>query len=797
MRGKVKYKISEILKKRLVILDGASGTELHKNGMPAGVCPEKWCIENPDVISGIHVDYSNVGADVVYTCTFGANRIKLAQHNIKNVKEINRKLAILAKKAVGRNSLVAGDIGPTGSFIKPFGDLDFEEAVDIFKEQVKGLLLGGVDLFVIETMMDIQEARAALIAVKELTNKFTAVTMTYEKHNKTLSGNDPISSLITLQSLGADAVGCNCSTGPDGMLKIISRMKPYAKIPLIAKPNAGIPKLVENKTYFDMNPKTFASFGSKFLSSGVNLLGGCCGTTPEHIYELKKEVKNKKSVKPLRNSITALSSARGYFIVEGKKDLSIIGEKINPTGKKNLQKELLRDKMTLVRQLAKEQENNGASLLDVNVGVPGINEKKAMNSAISNLSLISEVPLVIDSSSEKTLETALRLYPGRALINSISDKTKKLLSVAKKYGAMFILLPIAGKKIPKTCGERKNIIKKILKQAKKEGFTSDDIIVDGLLMAFSSDQKAPLEVLKTIKWCSSTLKINTVVGLSNVSFGMPGRSVINASFLSLAREQGLTFAIADPVIKKAKQDRLARALLLNKDKNGAKFIAYYSGKKEKIAKEEKHISIEQKIYNAILNGDKENILRLIKSALGSGAKAINLLEKYMIPSVIHVGKLFDKKEYFLPQLIASAEAMKKGFQVLEPSLKKEKKKRKKAIVLIATVKGDIHDIGKNIVTLMLKNHGFQIIDLGKDVSPRKIIRAIKTHNPEIAGLSALMTTTMVNMQEVIELAEEEGLNPKFMVGGAVVNKNYARSIGAEYAKDGVAAVRIAEKLKKK
>ena len=789
-------KICKLINKRIIILDGASGTELNKRGMPNGACPEKWCIENPRVIGEIHSDYEKAGADIIYACTFGANRVKLSQYKTGNVFHINKTLASIARKSVSRKTLVAGDIGPTGNFVRPFGNMDFEEAVNVFKEQVKGLLAGGVDLFVIETMMDIQEARAALIAVRELTDKFTMVTMTYEKHGRTLGGNDPASSIITLQSLGANAVGCNCSTGPIGMKKIISEMTPYAKVPIVAKPNAGMPKLIGQKTYFDMDPKNFAILGKELIKSGASIIGGCCGTTPRHIYELGKELKSIKPKTPLGKDVKALSSARSYFIIG--KDLSIIGERINPTGKKQLKKELLNNKMSTVRKLSKEQEHDGANLLDVNVGTPGINEKKAMLEAISNISIITDLPLVIDSSDVSVIEKALRFYPGRALINSISGEGKKidkLLKLAKKYGAMFILLPILGKKIPETLPERKRVINKILKNAFKLKFTKNDIVIDALTMSLSSDSKAPLVTLDTIKWCSEKLRMSTVIGLSNVSFGMPSRSIINSSFLYMAKKKGLTLAIADPSTSKPKKNETAIKLLLDQDKDGIKFIKKYSEKYKTKKSEKAHLPPGKEVYKTIVEGERESMRQVVKRALDSGEKASYIVEKRMIPAIVTVGKLFDKKEYFLPQLIASAETMKEGFKMLEPILKKDKTTRKKkAIILMATVKGDIHDIGKNIVSLVLENHGFKIIDLGKDVSSKKIIQAIIRYSPDIVGLSALMTTTMVSMKEVVNMAKREGLKCKFMVGGAVLDKAYAGSIGAEYGKDGVEAVKLAKKL---
>jgi 5-methyltetrahydrofolate--homocysteine methyltransferase len=791
--------IFNLLKKKILILDGATGTELQKRGMPAGVCPEIWCLGNPGAIQDIHAAYRTAGSDVVYTCTFGANRLKLQQYGVNDAKEVNRRMALLARRAVGRESLVAGDIGPTGHFVEPFGDLKFEEAVDIFKEQVTGLLDGGVDLFAIETMMDIQEARAALLAVKELTNLFTVVTMTCENSGRTLNGTDPVTALITLQSLGADAVGCNCSTGPDTMLTFIEAMKPYATVPLVAKPNAGMPKLSGGKTVFDMDAGTFASFGKRFVSAGINLLGGCCGTTPEHIRALKTNLSDYKPLLPLRKSIGAVSSARRALIFKPDNPLMIVGERINPTGKKMLQQELLEGKTSLVRQFAKEQEKQGADLLDVNVGVPGIEETDAVKAVCHLLSTITDIPLVIDSSRIDTIETALRIYPGRALVNSISGETEKidtLLPIVAKYGAMFILLPLTDTEIPETADKRTSIIRDIIRNAKKHGLSKEDIVVDGLVMTVASNPKAVEEALKTVAWCSDKLKVKTILGLSNVSFGMPERRWLNAAFLAMAQSAGLTMAIANPAHEEIMGIKMAGDVFMNRDRDASSFIRRFSAPaaaKERDRTDE--LSPEQLIREAILEGNRDDIAILIENAVAAGVTPSRLVDEIMIPAIIRVGELFDQKNYYLPQLIASAEAMKKGLEYLAPRLEKDKKSlAEKGVVLLATVKGDIHDIGKNIVALMLKNHGYRIIDLGKDVSAETIVESIKRSNPDVTGLSALMTTTMVNMKDVIEVAGKEGLACPFIVGGAVVTESYASSIGAAYARDGVEAVRVVERL---
>ncbi len=776
-----KRKIISLLNKRVLILDGATGTELQRRLMPAGVCPEVWCLQNPNTIQRVHTAYQNAGSDIIYTGTFGANRLKLGQYGLKNVADINKQLALLARSAVGNKMLIAGDISSTGHFVEPFGNLTFEEAVDIFKEQAQGLLEGGVDLFVIETMMDIQEARAALIAIKEITDHFTMVTMTFEENGYTLSGTDPITALITLQSLGAEAVGCNCSTGPDAMVNFITAMKPHATVPLVAKPNAGMPRLIGKDTVFDMGPADFAAFGKQFAAAGINLIGGCCGTTPEHIRELKKAVSAAPAIAPVRKSISAVSSARGFKIFNPGSPLFIVGERINPTGKKALQQELLDGKMAIVRQMAKDQEKEGADLLDVNVGVHGIDEIGIIKKAVHLLSTSTDLPLVIDSPNVETIKAALRIYPGRALINSVSgekEKMDKLLPIAAKYGAMFILLPITQNEIPEFAARRKEIIKEVYQAARRHGFTKDDIVVDGLVMTVASNPQAASETLKTVAWCVKSFKMRTILGLSNVSFGLPGRKWINTAFIAMAASSGLTMAIANPTDRELMNVKMATDVLIEKDRGAALYIRHFSEQPaiDKAAPSAEKPSPIQKLYEAILVGDRENIT--------------------MIPAMARVGVLFDQRKYFLPQLMASAEAMKAALGRLEPLIHRESGEDGIGVIILATVKGDIHDIGKNIIALMLRNHGYKIIDLGKDVQAEVIIEEIKKTKPDVVGLSALMTTTMVNMKEVIELAKSESCSCPFIVGGAVVTKAFAASIGASYAKDGVEAVRVVEQLVK-
>ncbi|MBP7792214.1 MAG: homocysteine S-methyltransferase family protein [Candidatus Goldbacteria bacterium] len=788
-----KTKFKRMLKKnKIILLDGSSGVALQKAGMPKGVCPEKWAISNKNHLLKLQRDYINAGSQIIYTFTFGANRTKLNEFNLgKEVFSINKRLTEISKSIAKNKILVAGDIGPTGKFPEPTGNMNFDDCINIFKEQIKGLLAGGVDLFVIETMMDIQEARAALIACKEMCNLPVIVSMTFDKNKRTLTGTTPEAAIVTLQSLGADVVGSNCSTGPEEMIDVIKLMRPYAKVPIIAKPNAGLPKLINDKTVFDMDAKKFASYTGKLILAGTSLIGGCCGTTPEYISLMKKNIISTTS--KTKNKIQSALSSYQKVLETGNKFI-IIGERINPTGKKRLQEELKNGMTNEIRNLTVEQVENGASILDVNVGMPGINEKEVMKKIINLLSTITDAPICIDSSSPDVIETALKIYPGRALINSISGETKKLkkmLPLAAKYGAMFILLPIDDNGIPETQTKRQTIIKKILKLSKKYGFTKNDVIIDGLVMTVSSKPNAPKQTLNLIKW-SKRNGYNSIIGLSNVSYGLPQRQIINSTFLNMAKKAGLNFVIANPSADLTIINKDAINLLLGKDKNCSIWIKKYNV----TGNEQKSIIKKSKtIYDAVVNGEKDNIVDMVNSELKNGVKPEDMVNNLLIPAINYVGELYDKKTYFLPQLISSADTMKKAFDVLEPLLFKNKTVKQKYNIVLATVKGDIHDIGKNIVALMLKNYGYNVYDLGKDVDSGIIISKAKEFKAHIIGLSALMTTTMTEMKTVIQIARKEKIKSKIIIGGAVITESFADEISADgYAKDAYDAVKLVKKI---
>ena len=798
-----KKEFKKLFNNRIVLLDGGMGTLLQKAGMPDGVCPEKWSSINSDLLTDIQKAYIQAGSQIIYTATFGANPIKLSEYGLsEETFDLNKTLAEIARKASEvsmTKTLIAGDISSCGSLLAPFGSIEFEEAVENFKTQIKGLLAGGVDLFVIETMMDLQEARAALIAVKELCDLPVMVTMTYEGR-RTLMGSDPVSALVTLQSLGADAVGCNCSAGPAEMVDIIRQMKPYAKVPLIAKPNAGKPRLENGRTVFDMDPESFASYAEVLVEAGANALGGCCGTTPEHIRKVAEAVTCLKPVKHERKPYSLACSNRKTVMIHTTLPFAVIGERLNPTGKKALKEALINGDMDYVSDLAREQVEAGAMLLDVNAGVPGINEKETLVNMVNTVCNAVDAPILIDTSNAKALEQVLRIYPGRAVINSISGekaKIEKILPLAKKYGAMFVLLPVDDSGVPETAEERIEIIKDVYEKARKLGFTKEDILVDGLVMTIASNAESALETLKVITWCKNRFKANTTIGLSNVSFGLPSREQINSAFLSMAVACGLTSAILNPNNRQMMQSVKATDALTARDKNALAYIGQYSDQDDSAQNSAKTGKKTSKtLYEAIINGDAASIEDLARQALISGKPPRLIMDDELIPAIQKVGELYESKKYFLPQLIRGAEAMEKAMAVISPELEKDSGNisGNKGTIVIATVKGDVHDIGKNIVAMLLRNYGFKVIDLGKDVESSRIIETAKANNADIIALSALMTTTMNQMPKVMSVMKEEGLACEMMVGGAVLDSNFAGSFGAHYTNDAYKAVKLAESL---
>ncbi len=797
-----KNEFKKLFQNKIVLLDGGMGTLLQKLGMPNGVCPEKWATENTGMVKMTQSRYREAGSDILYTFTLGANAIKLSEYGLaEETYAINKLLAQTTRSAAGADGLVAGDISSCGSLLMPYGDVGFEEVIESFKTQVKGLLDGGVDLFVIETMLDLQEARGALLAIKELCDLPVMVTMTYEAGQRTLMGTDPVSALVTLQSLGADAVGCNCSSGPAEMVDVIARMKPYAKVPLIAKPNAGKPRLENGKTIFDMDSVQFASYTEALIEAGANGVGGCCGTTPEYIQRLGEIAAGCLPVKVERKVYSLACSNRKTHEIHPSLPFTVIGERLNPTGKKALKEALLNGDMDTVSDLAREQIEAGATLLDINAGVPGIDETETLVAMVNTVCNTCSAPILIDTSNPVALEAALRIYPGRAVINSISgekEKLEKLLPLAKKYGAMFVLLPVDDKGVPETAEERIEIIKQVYQEAKKLGFSKEDILVDGLVMTVASNAAGALETLKVIAWCDR-FKVNTVMGLSNVSFGLPARESINSAFLAMAVSRGLSSAIMNPNNEQMMMGVRASDVLVARDINAVTYAGIYSGQGKPADKgSSKGESPVTTLYEAIINGARDTAEGLAQLALTEGRSAKAIIDEELIPAIQKVGDLYEKKMYFLPQLIRGAEAMEKAMAVLTPALSYDGEENKEGsqTVVIATVKGDVHDIGKNIVAMLLKNYGFNVVDLGKDVDASRIIDAAKTNNADIIALSALMTTTMNQMPKVMSLIKKEGLTCEMMVGGAVLDKRYADTFGAHYSQDAYSAVKLAQSFKK-
>ena len=730
---------------------------------------------------------------------------------------MNRKLVALSKEAAkGTNALVAGDLTMTGEQLYPLGDLMFEDLVDVYKEQAKIIAEAGADLFVVETMMSLQECRAAVLAIREVCDLPVMVSLTYNEDGRTLYGTDPVTAVVVMQSLGADAVGMNCSTGPEAMLEPIAKMAEYATIPLLAKPNAGMPELIDGQTVFNVEPEEFAEVGKKLVEEGAAIIGGCCGTTPEHIRALKEAVKGIPVKAPLQTKRRMLTSERKSVEITLDGRFMVIGERINPTGKKKLQAELKEGSLNLVRTMALEQEENGASILDINMGMNGIDEKEMMLRTIYEVTSTVDCPLCIDSSHVDIIEAALRIYPGRALINSISlekEKFEKLLPIAKKYGAMFILLPLSDEGLPKDSAEKHGIIRTIMDEAVRIGMAKEDIIVDGLVATIGANPNAALECFETFSYCKNELELPTACGLSNISFGLPERTYVNTAFLTMAIANGLTMAIANPSQELLMNAAFASDMLLNKKESDIRYIERMNFLSEKYAGMERVMvqktpagtsaaggeirkeSTGSGVFQAVLKGNKEHVLEEVKKMLDGGAKPDEIINEHLIAAINEVGELFDKKKYFLPQLIGSANTMKLAIEHLEPLLEKKDSGDDMPTLVIATVEGDIHDIGKNLVVLMLKNYGYNVIDMGKDVPCEDIVDTAIRENAAIIGLSALMTTTMMRMQDVVELCKEKGCKSKVIIGGACITQSFADEIGADgYSKDAAECVRLVERL---
>mgnify|MGYP005891225863 FL=1 len=792
---------------KILILDGATGTNLMNAGMPLGVCPEKWILEHPQVMVDLQTAYLEAGTDILYAPTFTCNRIKLNEYGLaEKLTLMNSELVKLSQKAVAAagHGLVAGDITMTGEMLYPMGKLQFEELVDVYKEQIKVLDESGCDLLVVETMMSLAETRAAVIAANEISDLPIIASLTFNEDGRTLYGTDPVTAVNVLQNLGVSAIGVNCSTGPDKMVDLVKQMKSIAFIPVFAKPNAGMPELIDDKSVYRMTPDEFAQDMKMIIEAGANMVGGCCGTRPDHIKALSDMAAQMPVPEISCEHVRCVSSERASLRIDLDAPFKVVGERINPTGKKKLQAELREGSLELVMNMAEEQVENGASILDINVGMNGINEREMMLKVVYQVSQAVNLPLCLDSSSPEVLEAALRIYPGRALVNSVSlekVKMEEILPLVRKYGAMFILLPLSDKGLPESSQEKEDIINTVLHTAFEMGFTKNDVVVDGLVATVGAQKDAAINCLKTINYCYNN-GLATICGLSNISFGLPERMFVNTAFLTMAIERGLTMAIANPSQTMLMNAAYASDMLLFKEESDVRYIENVKaldiaapGSGASGGKTGSDLDGKSQIFIDVLKGNKRSILSDVHTALDSGTDPQSIIDNDLIGAINEVGKLFEKKKYFLPQLISSAETMEMAIGVISPLVLNDNDSSDMPTIVVATVEGDIHDIGKNLVVLMLRNYGFNVIDLGKDVPCDTIIESAIKNNASVIGLSALMTTTMVKMKDVVEAVREKGLSCKVIIGGAVITQSYADEIGADgYSEDAADCVLVVKRL---
>ncbi len=789
--------LRERLNQEWLFCDGGSGTILQRKGLKGGELPETWNLTHPEDVIDLHTGYLNAGCDIFNTNTFGANRL----HFPDQLEEIVAAAVNLAKQArerTGRSdAFIALDIGPSGKLLEPYGDLPFEEAVELFAEVVRIGAPLGVDLIFIETMSDSYEAKAALLAAKENCDLPVFITTTYDASGKLLNGATPESLIPMLEGLGADALGLNCSLGPEEMIPIVKRIREVTSLPLIVNPNAGLPKTVDGKTVYLVKPDSFSKTMKTISEIGIQVLGGCCGTTPDHIRAMKDVI--------TQETFIPASSPAPVYVSSGNKAVCInektkaVGERINPTGKKRFRQALEEKDLDYIVSQGLEQEDAGADILDVNVGVPGIDEAAMMKTVVQRLQAVTNLPLQLDSSDPDALEAAMRIYNGKPLINSVSGKQEsieRVMPLVKKYGGTLIALCLDENGIPETADGRIAVARKILEAADQYGIRRSDIVLDGLTLTISSEPEAALITLETIRRAKEELGLHTILGVSNVSFGLPQRPLINSAFLTMAMQNGLSLAIINPNDMAMMSALRSSNAILSHDENCMDYIHAYqnteihmSGKASGSRSEEHAATdLSAMIERGLISQAKEETGRLLDEKMDSLA----IINEYLVPALDRVGKGYENGTIFLPQLLMSADAAKAAFAVLKERMNTSSQQIKGRLIL-ATVKGDIHDIGKNIVKVMLENYGFEVIDLGKDVPPEQIVATAKEENIRLIGLSALMTTTVVSMEDTIKLVRKELPDAKVIVGGAVLTEEYAEKIGADaYGKDAMATVRYAE-----
>ncbi|MBP3337190.1 MAG: homocysteine S-methyltransferase family protein [Clostridia bacterium] len=794
--------IKEYLKNNLIFLDGGMGTLLQKEGLLPGELPERWNITHPDVITKIHTDYFDAGSNVVNTNTFGANILKFSYQELEEiVKEaINNAKTAKANSKSDAPKWIALDIGPTGRMLAPLGDFDFEDAVSTFAETVKLGVKYGADLIFIETMSDSYETKAALLAAKENSDLPVFVSNAYSEDGKLMTGASPAAMVALLEGMGADAIGANCSFGPDKLAGVIEEYLENASVPVLLKPNAGLPKVENGTTVYDVTPEDFALSLKGLVEKGVRIAGGCCGTTPEYIGALFDKTKTflPKEISPKNKTCV---SSYSHVVGFGNEPV-LIGERINPTGKKRFKEALRAGDIDYILKEGINQQEKGVHILDVNVGLPEIDESQMLKTAVCELQAIIDLPLQIDTSDFAAMEKALRRYNGKAMINSVNGKQESMDAVfplAKKYGGVVVALTLDERGIPEKAEERLEIAQKIINEASKYGIDKKDIIFDPLALTISADKTAGKETLKAVRLIKERLGCHTSLGVSNVSFGLPERDIINSNFFALALGAGLSCAIMNPYSVAMMKTYFAYLAIMGYDDNCKSYVEFTENlptdtpalKAETIKKEPDEYKSE--LQRAIVKGLKEQAQLFTKELLKT-EEPLKIVQTEIIPALDTVGVGFEKKTVYLPQLLMSAEAAKYAFEAIKESMP-EKSSDEKCKVILATVKGDIHDIGKNIVKLLLENYGFDVLDLGRDVDPALILEETVKNNVPIVGLSALMTTTVPSMEETIKLLKEQAPCVKIVVGGAVLTKEYADKIGADfYAKDAMETVRFAEKI---
>ncbi len=790
------------VREKILVFDGAMGTELQKYGMKKGACPEELNLVNKELILRVNKSYVEAGSDIIETNTFGGNRLKLKPYNLEHkVKDVNKYAVAIAKEAIGNKKvLVAGSVGPTGELLYPEGNLTIDEAYDIFYEQMKALYDGGADLFIIETITDIEEYKIAVRAAQEF-NIGLVAQMTFTEGTRTLTGSTPEILCTVAEGLDVDVVGVNCSAGPEGLYPVIERMCNFTKLPVSIQANAGIPYIKNGETIFPASPELMADYAEKFYNLGVNIIGGCCGTTPNHISEIVKRVKHKKVLSRNKTVTGGRVASRSRLVLYGSEHpVVLVGERLNPTGKKKLTAALKNNQPGYVVDIAKKQENEGANVLDVNVGVPDVDEKSLMKNILEIVQATTQLPIMIDSSFVDVLKSNLKYIYGKGIINSINGKKKNLeemMPVVKKYGFSTIALTLDEKGIPETAVERMKIVEKFVRYFEDYNIDLSHLIIDAITLTVSSNPAGAKETLKTIEMIKKEFNIATSLGISNISFGLPNREIVNSAYFAAAIMSGLDMVIMNPASELMKQIKLASDLLSQRDvgaKNFLQFSKSLSLTDNQVnikASEHENKKKKDKLYDAVLNGDKENIVSYVKEK-ESEFKPLDIINNFLIPAITEVGDLYDKGIYFLPQLIQSAGAMEKAVNYIKTKFPKNQKK--KATLVICTVEGDIHSIGKNIVKMLLENYGYNVIDLGVNVNYEKLKSVLQKENPAVVLLSALMTTTMINMEVIIKNMRQDNFNMPVLIGGAVVNQEYADKIGAIYAGDAINTVKVIEEL---